>query len=293
VLVEAGYDRTTSPGVPTPFNPLYFPNPATLGTNFLVAIPTGLDNGISDFAGSRPFGTVRPGAFGVGGIPTPVPTPTPFSPPIPVMFSTPGGFIALLNPTTLLSDLGTFSQLTSILNGGLPASIPSPLAALAGLSGPNPTSALTNLGSVGGQNATGATTVVPATSSAPNDTTGTTLRSASARTPDSGVGERWAQKNSVNNDVAPGDTTNVSSQPQPSNDDPSNVPNPVRLNVPRNSFIATPGGSQSGTGSPNGASQPTGTNPIGSALSGVTSSIKSAIGGLSKAGTGGGTTGTK
>jgi hypothetical protein len=62
VLVEAGYNRTINPGVPTPANFLYFPNPVALTTNLLIAIPTGLDNGIGDVAGAsvRPFGTQRP-----------------------------------------------------------------------------------------------------------------------------------------------------------------------------------------------------------------------------------------
>jgi len=91
VLVEAGYNRTTNPGVPTPGNFLYFPNPATLATNFLVAIPTGLDNGISDITGTRPFGTLRPTAangYVVGGPsltlpPQPGQLPAPVLPPSP------------------------------------------------------------------------------------------------------------------------------------------------------------------------------------------------------------------
>jgi hypothetical protein len=67
VLVEAGYDRTISPGQPTPFNLLYFPNPVKTALNFLLAIPTGLDNGFQDAFGVRPFRTVRPGPDGVGG----------------------------------------------------------------------------------------------------------------------------------------------------------------------------------------------------------------------------------
>jgi hypothetical protein len=92
VIVESAYDRSSSPGVPAPANPLYFPNPATFGTNLLLAIPVGLDNGVSDFTGSRPLATSRPGAFGVGGPSTPVPTPTPVSTPtIPGALSSPGG----------------------------------------------------------------------------------------------------------------------------------------------------------------------------------------------------------
>jgi hypothetical protein len=64
VLVEAGYNRTINPGVPTPASVFYFPNPGTLGISLLVAIPTGLDNGIGDLAGAgiRPFDTTRPDA---------------------------------------------------------------------------------------------------------------------------------------------------------------------------------------------------------------------------------------
>jgi PE-PPE domain len=67
VLVEAAYNRTLSPGQPVPFNPLYMPNPVKLAANLLAAIPTGLDNAFEDTMGIRPFGTVRPGPYGVGG----------------------------------------------------------------------------------------------------------------------------------------------------------------------------------------------------------------------------------
>ena len=67
VLVEAAYDRTISPGQPTPWNPLYFPNPIKLASDFVVAIPVGLDNALEDTIGIRPFGTQRPGPYGVGG----------------------------------------------------------------------------------------------------------------------------------------------------------------------------------------------------------------------------------
>lgn len=69
VLVEAGYDRTVSPGQYVPWNPLYTPNPVTLAVNLAVSIPTGWDNAVQDIAGIRPFGTVRPGPYGVGGPP--------------------------------------------------------------------------------------------------------------------------------------------------------------------------------------------------------------------------------
>jgi len=72
VLVEAGYDRTISPGTPTNWNLLYFPNPVDLAHNLIVAIPTGLDNGVADLTddqNNRPLGTERPGPYGVGGPP--------------------------------------------------------------------------------------------------------------------------------------------------------------------------------------------------------------------------------
>jgi PE-PPE domain len=68
VIVEAGYDRTTSPGQPTPFNLLYFPNPATFGTNLLTAVPTGLDNGLAAAGVGRALGTPPvTNPYGVGG----------------------------------------------------------------------------------------------------------------------------------------------------------------------------------------------------------------------------------
>jgi hypothetical protein len=68
VIVEAGYDRTTSPGQPTPFNLLYFPNPAAFGTNLLVAVPTGLDNGLAAVGVGRAIGTTPvTNPYGVGG----------------------------------------------------------------------------------------------------------------------------------------------------------------------------------------------------------------------------------
>jgi PE-PPE domain-containing protein len=72
VLVEAGYNRTKSPGEPTTWDYFYTPNPVALATNFLVAIPTGLDDAISQAAGDpnlRPFQTDEPGPYGVGGPP--------------------------------------------------------------------------------------------------------------------------------------------------------------------------------------------------------------------------------
>lgn len=67
VIVESGYDRSVSPGVPTPFDPSYSEDPARLARNILAAIPIGVDNGIEELIGVRPLGTERPGPYGVGG----------------------------------------------------------------------------------------------------------------------------------------------------------------------------------------------------------------------------------
>ena len=59
VLIETAYDRTTGPGQPEAFNIFCFPNPINTAEAFLIAIPVGLDNGISDFIAMRPLGTTR------------------------------------------------------------------------------------------------------------------------------------------------------------------------------------------------------------------------------------------
>ncbi len=72
VLVESGYDRTISPGQPTTASIMYFPNPVTTGVNFIIAIPTGLDDGAQEAANIRPFGTPpidQRSPYGVGGPP--------------------------------------------------------------------------------------------------------------------------------------------------------------------------------------------------------------------------------
>jgi hypothetical protein len=268
VIVESAYDRSTSPGVPTPFNPLYFPNPVTFGTNLLVAIPTGLDNGISDFTGTRPLGTTRPGPYGVGGLATVgingQPTPPPSAPTqgttptIPVLFSSPGsGLFALLVPANPLGSL-------TAPNGGLPN--------ITSLS--NPMAGQSNLATVAGQTPTGATPVSPAVVSSTSDTPAPPTSEAA------GSGQQLA--------LAP---SPANAAPPPSNDDQfSNTNAGPRLNVLRPSLGAPD--SQQGTSSTNG-SQST-NNPIGSAVAGVTSSIaavtnsiSSTLGALSKAANGG------
>ncbi|MGE2692145.1 PE-PPE domain-containing protein [Mycolicibacterium pulveris] len=67
VIIESAYDRSASPGAPTPFDIFYFENPIRLTRNIIAAIPVGMDNGIESLFGFRPLGTRRPGAFGVGG----------------------------------------------------------------------------------------------------------------------------------------------------------------------------------------------------------------------------------
>jgi hypothetical protein len=97
VLVESGYDRTISPGAPTKASILYFPNPITTGTNFIIAIPTGVDDGAQEAAGIRPFGTppidqrspygvggppVNAGSFDSSGAPLPSTSPAPAAQPL-------------------------------------------------------------------------------------------------------------------------------------------------------------------------------------------------------------------
>ena len=78
MMVEAGYDRTISPGQPTTANFGYLPNPATFVSNIPIALKTGLDNGLQDVGAGRPLQTDRPdigpgstgqGAYGIGGPP--------------------------------------------------------------------------------------------------------------------------------------------------------------------------------------------------------------------------------
>ena len=88
VVVETGYNRTINPGQPTQAQWLYFPNPIQTVVKLIAAIPTGLDNLISVLSGNpdnRPFGTPKPGPYGVGGPPVntgcgtpPCGTPTPY-----------------------------------------------------------------------------------------------------------------------------------------------------------------------------------------------------------------------
>jgi len=73
VLVEAGYDRTISPGQPTTAQLFPTINPRTPARNVAVAIPTGIDDGLQEMGLGRPFGTVAAGPYGVGGPPVALP----------------------------------------------------------------------------------------------------------------------------------------------------------------------------------------------------------------------------
>jgi hypothetical protein len=95
VLVEAGYNRTINPGQPTTAQWLYFPNPIQTALSLVVAIPTGLDNGISSFTGTRLFGTAIPGPYGVGGPPVDTGCGTP-----PCGAPTPDAAVNMSSPTT-------------------------------------------------------------------------------------------------------------------------------------------------------------------------------------------------
>jgi len=74
VMVEAGYNRTISPGQPTEYDYTYFPDPTTYFNNLNIANQVGMDNLAEDLGLGRPLGTTRPdlagqGAYGVGGPP--------------------------------------------------------------------------------------------------------------------------------------------------------------------------------------------------------------------------------
>lgn len=69
VLVETGYDRTASPGQPTTAHVPHPANSGTVLTNFVAAIPTGIDDGLQEAGRGLPFHTTPAGPFGVGGPP--------------------------------------------------------------------------------------------------------------------------------------------------------------------------------------------------------------------------------
>ncbi|WP_234790730.1 PE-PPE domain-containing protein [Mycolicibacterium wolinskyi] len=67
VLIEAGYRRDIDPGAPTPAYLVPVINPVSLTTNFVAAIPVGIDDGLQASDLGRPLGTTPSGPFGVGG----------------------------------------------------------------------------------------------------------------------------------------------------------------------------------------------------------------------------------
>lgn len=101
VLVETGYDRTINPGAPTPAHYLYFPDPVQVAVNFLVAIPTGWDNGIAYITGdptNRPFHTIPQGPYGVGGPPVYAGAVDPYGPAVPALGLLPANAVARTGP---------------------------------------------------------------------------------------------------------------------------------------------------------------------------------------------------
>jgi hypothetical protein len=75
VLIEAGYARTTNPGVPTLAGLVPLVNPITLLGNVAGSIPVGIDNGLQGIGVGRALGTTPAGPFGVGGPTLPAPPP--------------------------------------------------------------------------------------------------------------------------------------------------------------------------------------------------------------------------
>jgi hypothetical protein len=134
VIVESAYNRWISPGQPTQWNPLYFPNPISLAVNLLVSIPTGLDNGIQDLVGVRPFGTQRPGPYGVGGPSVTYVTPPAQTTSAPLL-NLAVGRTAVANPndpTRMLADHAQLGPTTG------PASVDTPAASPISSSADNP-----------------------------------------------------------------------------------------------------------------------------------------------------------
>lgn len=86
VLVEAGYDRALNPGQPAAAQWLYAPNPVRTLVDLAVAIPTGWDDAIAHVTGdltNRPFNTLAPGPYGVGGPPVFAGAVDPYQPGVP------------------------------------------------------------------------------------------------------------------------------------------------------------------------------------------------------------------
>ncbi|WP_231644549.1 PE-PPE domain-containing protein [Mycolicibacterium baixiangningiae] len=69
VIVEAGYDRTKSPGTPTPFNVFYFPDPVTFVNDLRLAAMAGADKLAEGFGTGLASDTEEPGVLGISGTP--------------------------------------------------------------------------------------------------------------------------------------------------------------------------------------------------------------------------------
>jgi hypothetical protein len=73
VIIEQGYDRALSPGVPTPAQFFRIPDLIGDAVNLVSAIPVGIDDGIAsaitpgNYNSFRPLGTTHAGMYGVGG----------------------------------------------------------------------------------------------------------------------------------------------------------------------------------------------------------------------------------
>ncbi len=113
VIIESSYDRTTSPGVPTSWNVTYFPNPVKFARNLIVSIPTGWDNGIQDLTGKRPFGTTRPGPYGVGGPDVTYTTPDTTSDSSSAAATTETTAVAATEPTVKKATAGVRPRMTA------------------------------------------------------------------------------------------------------------------------------------------------------------------------------------
>ncbi len=129
VLVEAGFDRTISPGRPASAELLPIGNPLALALNFALALPTGLDDGLQKIGLGRPFGTKPAGPYGVGGPPVTLPgsATLPTAPRIPTTerLATDNSVVAAPSSDAegaeLVSGVGEVPPVTAVSAGGAPA----------------------------------------------------------------------------------------------------------------------------------------------------------------------------
>jgi PE-PPE domain len=330
VLVEAGYNRTINPGQPTPANFLYFPNPATLATSVLIAIPTGLNLGLQDIMGTRTPGTPPPGltgqgAYGIGGPPVTLPGQTP--PMLPAslaltststpqsasttnasLFGSSGGLPPLLDPTTLMTDLASFSSFMSILNGGLPINIASLFSTPAGLPSLLNPSVLTEFLSAVSRNfptlSQGAPmsipspTSTPAASSTPTSPLAVATLADDARTARSDTEQLTTHSDAGGNTPPSATRTTAASDDTPSTTSPTVnteslptppkplgiVPTGPRLNICRPSpcGASSPSGTTGSSPLGNGTAT-TNTSPFNGAVSAITGAVTNSLNAISSA----------